>query len=237
MRLLVTRPEPDNERTASELRARGHQVLLAPMLRVEMVRDSELGSGPFAGVLFTSSNGARAIANHNRRAELIVLPALAVGASSAQAARDAGFADVTSADGDGGDLARLAASRFAGAAAPLLYPAGEERARELGGLLAASGIAVVTAVVYRTVKADAFPAIVSKAMAERSLDGVLHFSQRSVEAYLDCAASQHEAALAPIHYCLSARAAEPLRRAGASRILLADRPEEARLLALVTPAP
>ena len=32
MRLLVTRPEPDGERTAEKLRARGCEVLLAPLL-------------------------------------------------------------------------------------------------------------------------------------------------------------------------------------------------------------
>ena len=37
MRLLVTRPEPDGERTAQALRARGHAVVLAPLLRTEPV--------------------------------------------------------------------------------------------------------------------------------------------------------------------------------------------------------
>ena len=32
MRLLVTRPEPDATRTAETLRARGHDVLVAPLL-------------------------------------------------------------------------------------------------------------------------------------------------------------------------------------------------------------
>ena len=35
MRLLITRPEPDNERTAAVLRAQGHDVLLAPLLHIE----------------------------------------------------------------------------------------------------------------------------------------------------------------------------------------------------------
>ena len=45
MRLLVTRPEPDGERTAAKLRARGCEVMLAPLLRVETV-DADLdGAG------------------------------------------------------------------------------------------------------------------------------------------------------------------------------------------------
>ena len=35
LRLLVTRPEPDATRTADELRAKGHDVMVAPMLNFE----------------------------------------------------------------------------------------------------------------------------------------------------------------------------------------------------------
>jgi uroporphyrinogen-III synthase len=235
MRLLVTRPEPDNERTAAELRARGHEVMVAPMLRVEPVIDADLGAGPWAAVLITSANGARAIAAHKRRGELTALPVLAVGQASATAARAAGFSDVTSADGDGGDLARLAAVRVSGAAMPLLYLAGEERARDLGAELAASGLKVATVAVYRTVKVAALPDDVRAALAAGVVEGVLHFSRRSVESYLDCA--RDGPALQPIHYCLSARAAEPLQAAGASRIRVAAKPDEAGMLALVTSRP
>src|SRR3954463_8381216 len=114
MRLLVTRPEPDNERTAATLRAKGYDVMLAPMLRIEAVPNVDLGAPSWSGVLLTSANGARALAAHPRRGELLVLPVLAVGRASAEVARASGFADVTSADGDADDLVRRAAARFAG---------------------------------------------------------------------------------------------------------------------------
>ena len=234
MRLLVTRPEPDGERTAAELRALGHDVTLAPLLRVELMPDADLGTGPWSAVLITSANGARAIAAHKRRGELTALPVLAVGQASAAAARNAGFSDVASAGGDGGDLARLAAAKFAGGARPLLYLAGQERARDLGGELTPGGVQVDIAVVYRTVKAEAFPAQLRAALQTGAVEGVLHFSRRSVEAYLDCARDVPGPALTPVHYCLSARAAEPLLAAGAARIRVATRPDEAGMLALVT---
>ena len=70
MRLLVTRPEPDNERTAAVLRAQGHEVVLAPLLHIEAVADADLGAPPWAAILLTSANGARALADHPRRGEL-----------------------------------------------------------------------------------------------------------------------------------------------------------------------
>jgi uroporphyrinogen-III synthase len=237
MRLLVIRPEPDGERTAAQLRALGHEAVLAPLLRIEQVANADLGAGPWAAILITSANAARAIAAHPRRGELLLLPVLAVGESSAAAARDAGFSNVTSADGDGGDLARLAAARFATAAKPLLYLAGEERARDLPGELAASGLKVTAAVVYRTAKAAVLPQHVRAALETGAIDGVLHFSRRSAESYLDCARQARDPALAPVHYCLSARVAEPLQAAGAARIRIAERPDEAGMLALVTSPP
>jgi uroporphyrinogen-III synthase len=231
MHILVTRPEPDNEHTAAALRALGHDVLLAPLLHVEAIANTNLGAAPWAAILLTSANGARAAANHPRHAELIRLPVLAVGRSSAEAARAAGFADVSSANGDARDLARLAAGRFAGTKLPLLYLAGEDRSGEL----AVPGVTVRTVVVYRAAKARHFPAEVRDALVRGTIDGVLHFSRRSVESYIECGSKISEAALAPAHYCLSARTAEPLRHAGAARVLVAAHPDEASLLALVTP--
>jgi len=66
LRLLLTRPEPDAARTAAALRAAGHEVLTAPMLRIEPVA-ADLGAGPWEAVLITSANAARAVAAHPRR--------------------------------------------------------------------------------------------------------------------------------------------------------------------------
>ncbi|CAM9910019.1 unnamed protein product [Phaeothamnion confervicola] len=237
MRLLVTRPEPDGEQTAADLRAMGHEVWLAPMLRIETIANADLGDGPWAAILLTSANGARAIATHKRHGEIAALPVLAVGRSSAQAAREAGFVDASSADGDGHDLARLAAERFAGSRRPLLYLSGEDRARDLAADLASYGLAVRTVPVYRAAKTVHFPSSVRAALEAGGLDGVLHFSRRSVESYVLCARGLLDQALAPVHYCLSERAAEPLRAAGAVDVRVAPRPDETALIAMVMPRP
>ena len=66
VRLLVTRPRPEAERTAAILRAHGHDVVIAPLLRIEAVTDAEIGAGPWAAILVTSANAAPAIAAHRR---------------------------------------------------------------------------------------------------------------------------------------------------------------------------
>jgi uroporphyrinogen-III synthase len=233
VRLLLTRPEPDAERTAAALRARGHQVIIAPLSQIEIVADAPIRPGPWTAILVTSANAAVAIAAHPRRKELHAVPVFAVGQRSAQAMHTAGFAEVTSADGDVGDLVRLVAARARPDAA-LLYLAGEDRAGDLADDLAARGFAVETAVVYRAVAATALPQAAADALGG-NIDGVLHFSRRSAEAYVNAArnAGMLAMALKPAHYCLSAQVAEPLARAGAGVIRTASRPVEARLLDLI----
>jgi uroporphyrinogen-III synthase len=112
VRLLVTRPDPDGARTAALLRGRGYEVLQQPLLRIESVVDAELGSGPWAAVLFTSANAARAVENHRRFKEIGGLPAYTVGRRTQAAAAAAGFGPVVSAEGDVNALAALIASNL-----------------------------------------------------------------------------------------------------------------------------
>lgn len=233
MRFLLTRPAADAARTAAALRARGHEPIVAALLDIQILSDADLGAGPWAAILVTSANAVRAIVGHKRREELSGHAVFTVGARSAQAMREAGFADVSSADGDVNDLARLVAARAA-PTARLLYLAGEERSGDLAGLLRAQKFVVDTVLVYRAVTAATLPHEATAALAA-GIDGVLHFSRRSAEAYIGAArqAGQIDAALkTPVHFCLSARIAEPLTAAGAVQVRIAARPEETALLEL-----
>jgi uroporphyrinogen-III synthase len=234
MRLLVTRPDGDVQRTAATLGARGHQVRIAPLLEIEPIPDADVGPPPWQVLVITSANAARAIAVHPKLAELRSLPVLAVGRHSAEAARAAGFTDVTSADGSAGDLARLVAGRFAGGP-PLLYLAGTDRARDLAAELTPWGIAVRTVEIYRAHAAKEFPTEVAAALRAGEIEGVLHFSRRSAETFVRCAerAGAVAAALKPRQFCISAAAAEPLARAGAANIRIAAQPDEDALVALI----
>jgi uroporphyrinogen-III synthase len=230
MRLVVTRPQSDSERTAAALRARGHEVLVAPLMRVEPVAGNF--SGGWGGVIITSANAPGAIADSPAGKALFKLPLFAVGRRSADAARQAGFSNVAAAGGDVRDLVKLIAERHADASAPLLYLAGEDRAADLVAELVVHDIAAEMAVVYRAASAP-FPPALSAALQAGEVDAVLHFSKRSAETYLAGAAQAGVAkqALAVRHICLSAQAAEPLAGAGAGRIAIAPRPDEAALIA------
>ena len=235
MRLLLTRPQSDAERTAAELRASGHDVIIAPLLHIEPLPDAAIGAGPWTAILVTSANAAAAMAAHAGAAPLRPLPVFATGRQSAVAMVAAGFADVRSAEGNVNDLAAFVGARLK-APGRLLYLAGEDRAGDLGGDLAAKGFAIDTVVVYRAVAARALPQAAATALT-RGIDGVLHFSRRSAATYVDAAraAGLGAAALKPVHFCLSAQVAEPLTQAGAADIRIATSPTAAALTALIGP--
>lgn len=231
MRLLVTRPEPDATRTARILRARGYEVLLAPLFETQTI-EADI-KGQYGAVLMTSANAARAISRHPRLASLRALPVFVVGSRTAEAARDAGFTSVASADGSLAELVDLVSRSFSGAT-PLLYLAGEDRAGDLAGELVPRGFKVETVVIYRAVAAEHMPDAMTQALVDARLDGALHYSRRGAATLLALAEPGALNALLNLaHYCLSEEVAVPLRRAGAARVSVAPQPDEAALIGLL----
>ncbi len=78
MAILVTRPQPENEATAASLRARGFDVLLAPMLRFEPLALPDDPGASYAAVIVTSANALRAAGQQLARRRMLDLPLFAV---------------------------------------------------------------------------------------------------------------------------------------------------------------
>jgi uroporphyrinogen-III synthase len=233
VRILVTRPQPGNAQTAAVLKERGHEPIAAPLLQMEILSKVDPDAGPWKAILLTSANAMRGIADLARRDDWRATSIFAVGDRTAQAARNHGFTDVTSASGNVSDLANLVAARIS-PPARLLYLSGEERSGDLAGALRAKNFIVDAVVVYRMAAARTLPEPGVKAIRD-GVDGVLHFSRYSAEAFVKAASNAGllEIALAkPVHYCLSDQVAGPLRQAGAANIRIAARPDEACLLEL-----
>ena len=231
MRLLVTRPQAEAERTAQELATRGHDALIAPVLDIQPV-DADFNPASFDAIVITSGNAVPALVQSSLRNSL-VRPVLAVGNQTAQAARDAGFKDVTSADGDAADLVSLIRNRWNKGRARLLYLAGSDRSRNLAGDLAADGIQVETVIVYSAHAVARLPDDAQRALRSGTIDGVLHYSRRSTVIFLTCADVGRIDVSLLRHYCLSQRAAEPLSTRGFKNIRIARHPDEAALLDLI----
>lgn len=232
MSILVTRPHPDNEATAENLRARGHKVLLAPVLKFEPVAFHDESEAGYSAIIVTSANALRAVAPQLRDLGLLELPLFAVGKHTEAAAREAGFADVIVAGGDAAALRdkvmQSERDKVLTKTSTLLYLAGADLSRDLAGELSAEGFNVVTHTTYRMVPVKLLPRDVCDGFAAQGIEAVLHYSRRSARAFLDAARDEgvEISALAIPQCCLSDNVAAVLREAGASRVLVAATPDE-----------
>jgi uroporphyrinogen-III synthase len=232
MSILVTRPHPDNEATSENLRARGHVVLLAPVLKFEPVAFHDESETSYSAVIVTSANAIRAVASQLPDLGLLQLPLFAVGEHTAAAGRDAGFAEVIVADGDAAALRdkvmQSARDKRLKKKSTLLYLAGADLSRDLGGELGAEGFNVVTQTTYRMAPVKLLPRDVCEGFATHGIEAVLHYSRRSARAFLEAAraAGVEISALAIPQCCLSETVAGVLREAGASQVLVAATPDE-----------
>lgn len=240
MAILVTRPEPDNTATVAALRAIGQVALSAPMLRFEAVALQDDPDASYGAVIVTSANALRAIATQAGLRSLLDLPLFAVGDKTADAAREAGFKKVISADGDAAALRDLIASKKGTAKRlkagdPLLYLAGADLARDLAGELGARGFTVVTQTTYRMAPIVSLAPDIAEAFSAGTISAVLHYSRRSARAFIEAtrAAGVEISALALPQCCLSDAVATILRDAGASQVKVALTPDEAALFDLL----
>ena len=234
MAILVTRPQPDNQTTAAALRAKGLNVLLAPMLRFEPVAFQDDADARYGAVIVSSANAIRAIEAH-LTGRLLALPLFAVGERTAEAARHAGFRDVIVADGNAAALRDLIVAsvraKMLKKASTLLYLAGADLAGDLAGELGEHGFSVVTHTTYRMIPVAKLPQDAGDAFAANKVEAVLHYSRRSARAFLDAvrAAGVEISALAIPQCCISDAVASIVRDVGATQVLVARSPDESGL--------
>ena len=232
MAVLVTRPNPDDETTASALRARGFEVLRAPMLRFEPVAFRDDEDARYGAVIVTSANALRGIAPHLKGSRLLKLPLFAVGEHTASAARGIGFEKIIPANGDATALRDLVLASVKAKelkkSSTLLYLAGADLARDLAAELGERGFSVVTHTTYRMVPLSSLPRETCDAFAANQVEAVLHYSRRSARAFLEAAraAGVEISALAIPQCCISDAVASIVRDAGATQVMVAASPHE-----------
>ena len=225
MRVLVTRPRPDADDTAAALIARGHEPVVAPLLDVTFETGVDLDLTGVQAILVTSANGARALASASTRRDLAVF---AVGDASAAAARQCGFEEILSAQGNVETLADLVKTSLDPQNGPLVHVAGTVIAGDLAGALSRAGFGVRREVLYRAEPAGTLPETVEKHLSEGSLDAALFYSPRTAAQFVSLVAARGLA-----EYCnrvvalaLSDAVAEKLGAVEFSDTRIAEKPDQ-----------
>ncbi|WP_044558529.1 uroporphyrinogen-III synthase [Azospirillum sp. B4] len=241
--VLVTRPQPEADRTAAAVAALGHDVLVDPLMTIQ---DLDVALPPpqaVQAILVTSVNGVRALTRlgGDRTLPPYACPLYAVGDRTAAAARDLGFIQVRSAAGDVGDLVRLVAAEAQVDGGLLLHAAGEDVAGDPAGALAAQGFATRRLALYRAVAADALLPGIRDALAAGTVSHVLLFSPRSARTFVNLAVRNGIDLTAVSALCLSPAVAGALGEGdGGSpfrHVAVAAHPDQAALLDLLALAP
>lgn len=209
MTLIVLRPQPGADATAARARALGLAAVVAPLFDI-VARPWSPPPGRFDAVLLTSANAPRALGQAPEG--LARLPAYAVGAATAAAARAAGFATVVAGASDVADLVRDAAGA---GVATMLHLAGADRTRFDPG-----PIAITTRIVYAAEAVDPAPRLPpAPAVA------LLH-SGRAARRFREVAGPVGGYAIAAISAKVAAAAGDGWRA-----VAIAARPDDDALLA------
>lgn len=172
-RILVTRSEPGASETATRLAALGYQPIVEPLFAIVPI-DATVPD--FDALAFTSANGVRRFAVLSLRRDA---PVFCVGARTAEAARQAGFANVTSADGDVVALGNLILAQLP-AGARLVHAGNAESRGDLSARLTAQGIAAQFLALFRAEPAGApGPELARHLAGDRAFQAALIHSPRA----------------------------------------------------------
>ena len=224
-RILILREIEAAKCTARRIEAAGHEAVLLPVQTI-LPLSPALPPGPFAGLIVTSANALCGPA----LSALRHLPVLAVGQTSARAARAAGFSAEAAGDGTGAGLVQSAAALAARTGRPLLYAAGRVRTDGLENALRASGIPHETIETYDTVDLEIEAAAVEAAFA-RPVDAALILSLGQARAFSRLLLRFPEETMpVPRALCLSSRIRDGLSPALAAQALVAPERELSSLL-------
>lgn len=222
MRVLITRPLDAAQDTAAELRSRGHDAIVEPLLTIFIEQGAPVDAGRYERLILTSANGARAAAARMADREI---PVLAVGPATAAEASARGFTQVTMADGNGiagivTALARLPAKGDR----PLLHVAGTDVAGDLAAEARKLGLTLERMTLYRAVAAETLSQQAREALKAGQIDAVMFFSPRTAEIFARLA---HDEALGPqlgrVCACvISQNAAKALKSLTFGKVLVAQ---------------
>jgi len=235
--VVITRPQPDANDYALELKAEGYQCLVEPMLRIDPMPFEIPNLSDYDGVLVTSANAVDCYRRGG--AGVATVTVYCVGKHSAQAARDAGFDDVFSVDGTGADLLMHVLTLDDVKDKRFLHLCGRHIAFPIVGKLNEAGVAADMLVVYEAVQAAVFSDDFVRYLRDGKIEVVTFFSKRTAEAFVDLVRenfneSESEALFSGIKsLSISTAVLECVRVLAWDASHVSDTPDRAGMLALL----
>ena len=148
MHILLTRPLEDSNEMILRFQKLGNIVSHLPLIRVESKNFEKINFDHFKGIIFTSANAIKFLDTKNINKKIYCF---CVGSATEKKARNIGFQNVFSAEGNVNNLKELILQNFNSSDGKLLYISGEVISYNLDEQLIKSGYNVKRIINY-TVK-------------------------------------------------------------------------------------
>lgn len=179
MKVLLIRREADGLRTAALLEQNGLIPVILPLFeKIDIAAPKEMTSPDF--LVFTSAAAVESV-SANELADFDHVPAYAVGPRTADALKNKEYSNVRMGSGNANDLALLIRSDHEAQKARGIYYCAEDRAFDMQGALAKSGISLEQREVYRMEKCFVEKDRFLQALNSVQNGAILIFSQRSAD--------------------------------------------------------
>ncbi|HWA91613.1 MAG TPA: uroporphyrinogen-III synthase [Rhizomicrobium sp.] len=222
MRVLITRPREDAERTATRLRALGHEPLIVPLMGIRFLDGKAIPLDGVQAILATSANGVRAFARRTARRDI---PLFAVGPQTEETALQLGFATVRNAQGDAGALAEATRGWAKPEDGALLHVKGSDSKDGLGKRL--EGFEVRNVNLYEVAAVERPPEFDA---ALEDAQAALFYSPRSAELFRKRVEALKLPTNSLIALCISEATAQALKPLTFREIRIAPKPNQHALL-------
>jgi len=209
---------------AEILNGRGHEPIIAPLLKTNFHDGPEVPLDGVQAILATSANGVRALVRRTPRRDV---PLFAVGPQTEEEARAHGFTTVRNANGDSKALAAETQIWTSPEKGALLHVKGAEADGTLATLLKAQGFDVRTLVLYDVADVG-LPEAVRAQLANGEIDAALLFSARSARIFKDAVVGLPLETVMAV--CISAATAEALAPLAFRSVRVAAEPNQDALL-------
>ena len=182
MHILFTRPLEDCQDMMIQFKLLGHEVSHMPVISIEKKNYTEVNYHDYKGIIFTSSNAIKYL---NLKKIDRKINCFCVGNSTEKKARNFGFQNTFSADGNVNNLKEIILQNFDSSEGKLLYVSGEIISNELDKKLISEGYNVKRVINYTTNHVVKLNEDLIKKIKIKMPNIVYVYSQNSAESFLN----------------------------------------------------
>tara|TARA_B100001057_G_scaffold499333_1_gene609567 strand:+ start:2394 stop:3092 length:699 start_codon:yes stop_codon:yes gene_type:complete len=182
MHILLTRPLEDSLEMISKLKSLGHQVSHLPLLEIHSVDHKLINFADYKAIIFTSANAIKFLNLRDIDKKILCF---CVGAGTEKKAKNVGFQNVISAEGNVRNLKELILQNFDKKNGKMIYVSGDMISTDLDRELLDEGINIYRLINYKTTRIKKFDENFISELKVKIPDIVYIYSKNSAQSFLE----------------------------------------------------